>query len=138
MTIVTYVCTAGGERRSYRFCVQLYSCLDLFEVLANVSLWTVSGSRLYIKTVCTSVGSTNVNMLCWVVIYYYLKWTSRNSTFRAKTLRQDRGKCTGFYTKSVKASRDKQINQLDEFNHNSQSVNKYVNRITEYNIIKKL
>ena len=31
---------------------------------------------------------------------------------------RDRGKCTGFYTKSMKASRDKKINQLDGFNHN--------------------
>jgi hypothetical protein len=31
---------------------------------------------------------------------------------------KDRGKCTGFYTKSMKASRDKKINQLDGFNHN--------------------
>jgi hypothetical protein len=31
---------------------------------------------------------------------------------------RDRGKCTGFYTKSMKASHDKKINQLDGFNHN--------------------
>jgi hypothetical protein len=31
---------------------------------------------------------------------------------------RDRGKCTGFYTKSMKASRDKKISQLDGFNHN--------------------
>ena len=47
---------------------------------------------------------------------------------------RDRGKCTGFYTKSMKASRDKKINQLDGFNHNKCKT-KYVNRITEYNII---
>jgi hypothetical protein len=27
-------------------------------------------SDIYTKTVCTSVGSTNVKMLCWVVILY--------------------------------------------------------------------
>ena len=30
---------------------------------------------------------------------------------------RDRGKYTGFYTESMKASRDKKINQLDGFNH---------------------
>ena len=49
--------------------------------------------------------------------------TSRNSTFRTKALRQELvaeigEKCTGFYTKSMKASRDKKIYQLDGFNHN--------------------
>jgi hypothetical protein len=34
---------------------------------------------------------------------------------------RDRGKCTGFYTKSMKASHDKKINQLDGFNHNKVS-----------------
>jgi ribosomal protein S17E len=31
---------------------------------------------------------------------------------------KDRGKCTGFILKSMKASHDKKINQLDGFNHN--------------------
>ena len=38
--------------------------------------------------------------------------------FLSRVSSRDRGKCTGFYTKSMKASRDKKINQLDGFNHN--------------------
>ena len=55
-----------------------------------------------------------------------LKVMEKEKTFHIATIKWlivlyssgDRGKCTGFYTKSMKASRDKNINQLDGFNHN--------------------
>jgi hypothetical protein len=44
--------------------------------------------------------------------------TLKNKALRQELVAGDRGKFTGFYTKSMKASRDKKINQLDGFNHN--------------------
>ena len=78
--------------------------------IVTYNITIVHSSNRYCKECCAE----------W--LYYYLKnkqkldISSEGRSSRVSS--RDQGKCTGFYTKSMKASRDKKINQLDGFNHN--------------------